>query len=140
MSASSGPGICKYKWGAGERMRRGLLWGRREKCGRAVGPQRAPLLWSGLTGPAFVSHEAEVQLLLCVLSWNSHYVAGIQPWPVMKLQTAGSSLACVTQEGKPLFWILALEHLPGLCLGLVPSCLPVTVYPPLASHRKVSLH
>lgn len=32
----------------------------------------------------------------------------------MKLQTAGSSRAYVTQVGKPLFWILALENLPGL--------------------------
>ena len=47
-------------------------------------------------------------------SWNSDYVAGIQLWLVMKLQTAGSSPAYVTQEGKPLFWILALENLPGL--------------------------
>lgn len=29
----------------------------------------------------------------CVLSWNSYYVTGIQLWPAMKLQTAGSSLA-----------------------------------------------
>lgn len=114
MCSSNGPGICKYKWGAGERMRKGLSWGRRARCEEAMGPQWAPLLQSCRAGPAFVEPEAEVQLLLCVLSWNSHYVAGIQPWPVMKLQTVGSCLAYVTREGKPLLWILALEHLPGL--------------------------
>lgn len=37
----------------------------RERCGRAVGPQCAPLLWSGRTGPAFVSHEAVLEFSLC---------------------------------------------------------------------------
>lgn len=97
-------------------MGRRLWWGkRRDRRGGLWSPQCAPQQGSCYTGPAFVWHKADSPAAAsCVLSWNSHYVAGIQFCPVMKLQTAGSSLVYVTQEGKPLSWILALENLPGL--------------------------
>lgn len=121
--------------------------GRGENRGEGLGGGRGGVgrrrLWGPRVHPCWVRPPRPCLCLAwawqssaasCVLPWNSHYVTGIQYWPVMKLQTAGSSLTHVTQEGKPLFWILALEHLPGLSAralspGAFPNCLGAPCFP-----------
>lgn len=98
-------------------------------------PRFAPLPGRCHTGSAFVPRKADSPAAAHVCCPGiSHCVAGIQFWPVMKLQTAESSLAYVTQEGKPVFWILALENCPGLSAWTLSplaflNCLPVPRFP-----------
>lgn len=109
MSALSGPGIQEYK--GKEESGEGVLGGSGEEWegwGASPSPHPDP-------GPTFLQPEADSPAAAsCALSWNSYDVSGIWFWPVMKLQTAVSSLTDVTGEGEPLFCMPALVNLPGL--------------------------
>ena len=110
MSALSGPGIQEYK--GKEESGEGVLGG---EGGGVGGLGSCPPSSHPDPGPTCLQPEADSPAAAsCVLSWNSYDVSGIWFWPVMKLQTAVSSLTNVTGEGEPLFCMPALVNLPGL--------------------------